>query len=73
MRPAASRLVEQTGFENNTGVGAWVGGSSTFLADTFSTYGPQSVGVAGTLNGGKVISIGSGNEYYGGGSDPTVT
>jgi len=28
--------VEQTGFENNTGVGAWVGGSSTFFADTFS-------------------------------------
>ena len=66
------RLVEQTGFENNTGAGAWVGGSSTFLADTFSTYGPQSVGVAGTLNGGKVISISSGNEYYGGGSDPTA-
>ena len=42
------RLVEQTGFENNTGLGAWVGGSSTFLADTFSTFGPQSVGVAGT-------------------------
>ena len=66
------RLVEQTGFENNTGIGAWVGGASTFLADTFSTWGPQSVGVAGTLAGGKVISISSGNEYYGGGSDPTA-
>jgi Ca2+-binding RTX toxin-like protein len=65
-------LVEQSGFENNAGAGAWVGGSSTFLADTFSTYGPQTVGIAGTLNGGKVISIGSGNEYYGGGSDPTA-
>ena len=65
-------LVEQSGFENNAGAGAWVGGSSTFLADTFSTYGPQKVGVAGTLNGGKIISIASGNEYYGGGSDPTA-
>ncbi|HYI06383.1 MAG TPA: right-handed parallel beta-helix repeat-containing protein, partial [Reyranella sp.] len=65
-------LVEQSGFENNAGAGAWVGGSSTFLADTFSTHGTQKVGVAGTLNGGKVISIGSGNEYYGGGSDPTA-
>ena len=45
-----------------------VGGSATFVADTFSTYGTQNVGIAGTLNGGKVISIGSGNEYYGGGS-----
>ena len=65
-------LVEQSGFENNAGAGAWVGGSSTFLADTFSTHGTQKVGIAGTLNGGKVISIGSGNEYYGGGSDPTA-
>jgi Big-like domain-containing protein/hemolysin type calcium-binding protein/parallel beta helix pectate lyase-like protein len=66
------RLVEQTGFENNTGAGAWVGGSSAFVADTFSTWGPQSVGVAGTLAGGKVISISSAHEYYGGGSDPTA-
>ena len=65
-------LVQQSGFENNAGAGAWVGGSSTFLADTFSTWGTQKVGIAGSLNGGKVISIGSGNEYYGGGSDPTA-
>jgi len=65
-------LVAQTGFENNAGAGAWVGGSSTFLADSFSTYGPQKVGIAGTLNGGKVVSIGSGGEYYGGGTDPTA-
>lgn len=65
-------LVEQTGFENNAGAGAWVGGSSTFLANSFSTYGPQKVGIAGTLNGGKVVSIGSGGEYYGGGTDPTA-
>ncbi len=65
-------LVEQSGFENNAGAGAWVGGSSTFLADTFSTWGTQKVAIAGALNGGKVIAIGSGNEYYGGGTDPTA-
>ncbi|HZX85144.1 MAG TPA: malectin domain-containing carbohydrate-binding protein, partial [Reyranella sp.] len=69
---AGITLVEQSGFENNAGAGAWVGGSSAFLADTFSTHGTQKVGIAGTLNGGKVISIGSGNEYYGGGTDPTA-
>ena len=69
---AGITLVEQSGFENNVGAGAWVGGSSTFLADTFSTYGPQTVGIAGSLDSGKIISIGSGNEYYGGGSDPTA-
>lgn len=64
--------VEQTGFENNAAAGAWVGGSSTFLADTFSTYGPQTTGIAGSLTSGKVTLIGDTNEYYGGGSDPTA-
>ena len=64
--------VEQSGFENNANAGAWVGGSSTFLADTFSTYGPQGSGIAGSLAGGKVTLIGDINEYYGGGSDPTA-
>ena len=45
---------------------------STFLADTFSTWGPQTVGIAGSINGGKVVLIGDGNEYYGGGIDPTA-
>jgi len=65
-------LVEQSGFENNARAGAWVGGSSTFLADTFSTHGPQTTGIAGSINGGKVVLIGDSNEYYGGGSDPTA-
>lgn len=64
--------VEQTGFENNQGSGALVGGSSTFVSDTFSTYGPQVNSIAGALNGGKITLIGTGNEYYGSGSDPTV-
>jgi Ca2+-binding RTX toxin-like protein len=64
--------VEQSGFENNANAGAWVGGSSIFLADTFSTYGPQTTGIAGSLSSGKVTLIGDSNEYYGGGSDPTA-
>ena len=64
--------VEQTGFENNTGYGAVLGGSATFVADTFSTYGPQTTAIGGSLNGGTIALIGTGNEYYGGGSDPTV-
>lgn len=64
--------VEQTGFENNAGYGALVGGSATFVADTFSTYGPQTTAIGGFLNGGTIALIGTGNEYYGGGSDPTV-
>ena len=64
--------VEQSGFENNARAGAWVGGPSTFLADTFSTWGPQTAGIAGSINGGKVVLIGDVNEYYGGGIDPTA-
>jgi hypothetical protein len=65
-------LVEQSGFENNAQVGAWVGGSSAFQGDTFSTFGPQTAGIAGSLNGGKVTLLGDMNEYYGGGWDPTA-
>ena len=64
--------VEQSGFENNARAGAWVGGPSTFLADTFSTWGPQTAGIAGSINGGKVVLIGDVNEYYGGGIDSTA-
>ncbi|WP_170303434.1 malectin domain-containing carbohydrate-binding protein [Reyranella soli] len=64
--------IEQSGFENNARAGAWVGGSSTFLGDTFSTHGDQIVGIAGSINGGKVTLLGTGNEYYGGGWDPTA-
>ncbi len=65
--------VEQSGFENNQGSGAVVGGASTFVSDTFSTYGPQVNAIAGALNnGGKITLIGTGNEYYGSGSDPTA-
>jgi hypothetical protein len=64
-------LVQASGFENNQGTGAIVNGSATFSDDTFSTYGPQTVGIGGYLAGGRVTVIGSGDEYYGGGADPT--
>jgi hypothetical protein len=66
-------LVQESGFENNTGAGAIVKGSSAFVDDTFSTHGPQQAGVAGYLTGGATISMtGDSNEYYGGSTDTTV-
>jgi hypothetical protein len=66
-------LVQQSGFENNTGAGAIVKGTSAFVDDTFSTHGPQQVGVAGYLTGGAKISLtGDSNEYYGWNADTTV-
>lgn len=64
--------VEQSGFENNQGAGALVGGASTFIANTFSTYDAQRVAIGGSLSADKVTLIGNTNEYYGGGGDPTV-
>jgi class 3 adenylate cyclase len=69
---AGLTLVQASGFENNTGAGAVVGGSGgNFTDDTFSTYGVQTVGVSGNLSHGTVSLTGSGAEYYGAGSDPT--
>src|SRR6266404_2119328 len=65
-------LVQESGFENNQGAGAIVQGTSNFVDDTFSTYGPQQTGLAGYLAGGKVSLTGDGSEYYGAGSDTTV-
>ena len=64
--------VEQSGFENNHGIGAIVRGSATFADDTFSTYGRRRSAIGGYLDGDQVILIGVGNEYYGAGADPTV-
>jgi hypothetical protein len=65
-------LVDQSGFENNTGVGALVQGASYFKDTTFSTYGRQPVGIGGYLTGDQVSLMGVSNEYYGGGDDPTA-
>jgi hypothetical protein len=61
-----------SGFENNEGAGAIVNGASSFTDDTFSTYGPQAVGVGGYAAGAQVNLTGSDAEYYGAGADPTV-
>lgn len=70
---AGITLVETSGFENNLGAGAVVEGPSTFIGDTFATYGPQTVGVGGELIGGQVTLAGIGSEYYGPGANPTMT
>jgi len=66
-------LVQASGFENNQGAAAVVGGSGgNFTDDTFSTYGVQTVDVVGNLNHGTITLTGNGAEYYGSGSDPTT-
>jgi hypothetical protein len=66
-------LVEASGFENNLGTGAVVQGSATFSADTFATYGRQTTGIGGYLEGDdRVMLTGIGSEYYGPGANPTV-
>jgi hypothetical protein len=66
-------LVQASGFENNGGEGAYIQGASNFTDDTFSTWGPQAVAVAGSLAAGAQVSMtGTDFEYYGSGSDPTV-
>src|SRR5262249_39910383 len=66
-------MVQQSGFENNGGAGAMVQGTSAFVDDTFSTWGPQTAGVAGYRAAGQVLAMtGDSNEYYGSSSDPTV-
>jgi len=65
--------VQASGFENNGGAGAFVQGSGNFTDDTFSTYGPQTVAVAGYLTSSQTITVTDPDvEYYGTGSDPTV-
>jgi len=65
-------LVKESGFENNGGTAVVTNGSANFVSDTFSTYGPQKVAVGGKLNGGTISMSGTGSEYYGSGSDPTL-
>jgi hypothetical protein len=65
-------LVQGTGFENNQGSGAIVQDSANFTDDTFATWGTQVTAIGGYLAGGQVTLTGTGGEYYGVGSDPTV-
>ena len=52
MAPAGITTVPTSGFENNLGTGAIVGGTASFTDDTFSTWGRQ-VGIGGYLEGGR--------------------
>lgn len=64
-------LVQASGFENNQGAGAVVGGSGgAFTDDTFSTYGPERYGVSANLTNGTVSLTGDTYEYYGSGANP---
>jgi hypothetical protein len=65
-------LVKESGFENNGGTAAVINGTSTFINDTFSTYGPQQTAIGGYLNGGTVNISGIDKEYYGPGADTSV-
>jgi hypothetical protein len=63
--------VRASGFENNDGVGAIFQNEATFIANTFSTWGRQTVGIAANVTG-EASFIGNGSEYYGSGADPTM-
>jgi hypothetical protein len=69
---AGITLVEQSGFENNAGTGAIVGGAASFADVTFSTWGVQTVGIGGYLTADQVSLLGVGSEYYGADDNPTV-
>jgi Ca2+-binding RTX toxin-like protein len=71
--PSGITSVRASGFENNLGSGAIVLDSASFVDDTFATYGRQATAIGGYLAGGLVTLTGVGAEYYGAGSDPTVT
>jgi hypothetical protein len=65
-------LIKSSGFENNGGIGAVIKGTSTFIDDTFSTWGAQKVGIGGYLSDGQLNMMGVSGEYYGAGGDPTA-
>src|SRR5262249_31699004 len=66
--PSGIKLVQASGFENNQPAGAFVNGTSAFVDDTFSTWGPQQAAIAGTLSGGTVAITAPDAEYYGTGA-----
>ncbi len=69
--PSGITLVTSSGFENNDGAAITFNGHGDFWANTFSTYGPQTVGISGILSGEASI-LGSDSEYYGPGEDNTL-
>lgn len=69
--PSGIARVTSSGFENNEGAAITFNGHGDFWANTFSTYGPQTVGISGVLSG-KASILGSDSEYYGPGGDNTL-
>ena len=69
--PSGIARVTSSGFENNDGAAITFNGHGDFWANTFSTYGPQTVGISGVLSG-KASILGSDSEYYGPGEDNTL-
>ena len=69
--PSGVTLVTSSGFENNDGTAIEFGSHGDFWANTFSTHGPQTVGISGILSG-KASILGSDSEYYGPGEDNTL-
>lgn len=69
--PSGITLVTSSGFENNDGAAITFNGYGDFWANTFSTYGPQTVGISGVLSGRASI-LGSDSEYYGPGENNTL-
>lgn len=69
--PSGVARVTSSGFENNEGAAITFKGHGDFWANTFSTHGPQTVGISGVLSG-KASILGSDSEYYGPGEDNTL-
>lgn len=69
--PSGIARVTSSGFENNEGAAITFNGHGDFWANTFSTHGPQTVGISGVLSG-KASILGSDSEYYGPGEDNTL-
>ena len=69
--PSGITLVTSSGFENNDSTAIEFGSHGDFWANTFSTHGPQAVGISGILSS-KASILGSDSEYYGPGEDNTL-
>lgn len=65
--PSGITSVSSSGFENNVSTAIEFNGHGDFWANTFSTFGPQTTGIDGSLSGSASI-LGNVSEYYGSGS-----
>jgi hypothetical protein len=68
--PGGITSVSTSGFENNQGQGIVFQNYGNFVNNSFSTWGPQQVGISGYL-AGQASMIGNTSEYYGSGTNTT--